>query len=133
MIIRRFMGTGQKLAKSLPLKPCETSSNIPSSIWTKVGVNLHQQQNHPLNILSKIIRKHFEGYQIFDSLSPIVSTKQNFDDLLFSKDHSGRARTDTYYMDQDSVLRTHTSAHQSDIFKNGCDSAVIIADVYRRY
>ena len=58
---------------------------------------------------------------------------QNFDSLGFPQDHPGRARTDTYYINKDTVLRTHTSAHQADTFrKNESEGYTISADVYRR-
>lgn len=58
---------------------------------------------------------------------------QNFDSLGFPADHPGRSRTDTYYLNQDTVLRTHTSAHQVDTFReNSSDGYTISADVYRR-
>ncbi|KAJ1340280.1 hypothetical protein BSLG_005106 [Batrachochytrium salamandrivorans] len=63
-------------------------------------------------------------YQIMDSMMPVVSPKQNFDDLLISSDHPGRLPTDTYYLNCDNVLRTHTSAHQSTVLQ-GKSSKVI--------
>ena len=58
---------------------------------------------------------------------------QNFDSLGFPLDHPGRNRTDTYYINKDTVLRTHTSAHQADTFRaNESEGYTISADVYRR-
>ncbi|KAJ3311828.1 hypothetical protein HDV04_003568 [Boothiomyces sp. JEL0838] len=66
-------------------------------------------------------------------MNPIVTTKQNFDDLLFTKDHPGRRPTDTYYVNEDLVLRTHTSAHQSEaLASKESDGYILSADVYRR-
>ena len=51
----------------------------------------------------------------------------------FPKDHPGRSRTDTYYINKDTVLRTHTSAHEAQIFRdNQSEGYTISADVYRR-
>lgn len=51
----------------------------------------------------------------------------------FPSDHVGRSRTDTYYLNKDTVLRTHTSAHQDDTFRdNESEGYLISADVYRR-
>ena len=36
----------------------------------------------------------------------------NFDDVLVPADHVSRGSNDTYYVDNDTVLRCHTSAHQ---------------------
>ncbi len=58
---------------------------------------------------------------------------QNFDSLGFPPDHPGRSRTDTYYINKDTVLRTHTSAHEAEIFRsNASEGYTISADVYRR-
>lgn len=63
----------------------------------------------------------------------MVTTGQNFDSLGFPVDHPGRNKTDTYYVNKDTVLRTHTSAHQADVFRsNASDGFLISADVYRR-
>jgi phenylalanyl-tRNA synthetase alpha chain len=63
----------------------------------------------------------------------VVSTHQNFDSLGFPDDHPGRSKTDTYYVNKHTVLRTHTSAHQADTFRaNESDGYLISADVYRR-
>lgn len=57
---------------------------------------------------------------------------QNFDSLGFPADHPGRRKTDTYYVNHNTVLRTHTSAHQADSFAAGEEGFTISADVYRR-
>jgi phenylalanyl-tRNA synthetase alpha chain len=58
---------------------------------------------------------------------------QNFDSLGFPADHPGRSKTDTYYINKDTVLRTHTSAHQADIFAaSESEGFTVAADVYRR-
>ena len=50
---------------------------------------------------------------MIDNLTPhICSTKQCFDELLTPPDHVSKNQSDTYYIDKDHVLRTHTSAHQ---------------------
>ncbi|KAJ3279186.1 hypothetical protein HK104_001681 [Borealophlyctis nickersoniae] len=68
-----------------------------------------------------------------DSMDPAVTVKQNFDDLLFSADHPGRAKTDTYYVNEGTVLRTHTSAHQGEVLRSGlAEGYLLTADVYRR-
>lgn len=58
--------------------------------------------------------------------------QQNFDSLGFPAEHPGRSKTDTYYINRETVLRTHTSAHQADIFAAGEEGFTISADVYRR-
>ncbi|KAG4305980.1 hypothetical protein PORY_000890 [Pneumocystis oryctolagi] len=115
----------------------------PSDQWTNVGVTilqeierkLHLQTSHPLGILRKIIESQFSTshYEIFNDISPIVNIEENFDFLGFSSDHPDRSRSNTYYINQNLVLRTHTSAHQIEKLKKmKKDGFIITADVYRR-
>lgn len=107
--------------------------NTPSSILSAIPRRLHLQPDHPLTITRKLIESRFPGYKTHNNLFPIVTTKQNFDSLGFPLDHVGRSRTDTYYLNKETVLRTHTSAHQADTFrKNDSEGYLISADVYRR-
>eukprot|EP00835_Amoeboradix_gromovi_P003643 NODE_249_length_12946_cov_0.357438.p6 type:complete len:363 gc:universal NODE_249_length_12946_cov_0.357438:2675-3763(+) len=60
---------------------------------------------------------------------PLISIKENFDDLNFPKDHVGRSKSDTYYIG-DKVLRTHATCHQLEMLK--FKQAYWICDTYRR-
>lgn len=42
---------------------------------------------------------------------PVVTVKDNYDNLLISSDNISRSSTYTHYVDRDHILRTHTSAH----------------------
>lgn len=107
--------------------------NTPSTILSAVSRRLHVQPDHPLTITRQLIESRFPGFKAYNELFPIVSVRQNFDSLGFPPDHVGRSRTDTYYLNKDTVLRTHTSAHQADTFKaNESEGYLISADVYRR-
>jgi phenylalanyl-tRNA synthetase alpha chain len=107
--------------------------NTPLSILDAVPRRLHLQPDHPLTITRKLIESRFPGFKTHNDLFPIVTTSQNFDSLGFPLDHIGRSRTDTYYINQGTVLRTHTSAHQADTFRNNeSEGYLISADVYRR-
>lgn len=64
--------------------------------------------------------------------SPIVTTSLNFDELGFPEDHPGRNPSDTYYINRDLCLRTHTSAHEIETFRDGINRWLLSADVYRR-
>ncbi|KAI9502177.1 phenylalanyl-tRNA synthetase alpha subunit, mitochondrial [Coemansia spiralis] len=126
-------------------------TNTTSAIQNKTGCNLLHNPSHPLAILKELIFKEFPSFAYYDSLSPVVSTYQNFDSLGFSKDHPGRSKTDTYYINENTLLRTHTSAHQLQLLvagkqsdrsllaqaKNGKaapgnERFLVAADVYRR-
>ncbi|KAF1929233.1 phenylalanyl-tRNA synthetase mitochondrial precursor [Didymella exigua CBS 183.55] len=107
--------------------------NTPASILDAIPRRLHVQPDHPLTITRKLIESRFPGYKTHNELFPVVTTAQNFDSLGFPADHVGRNRTDTYYLNKHTVLRTHTSAHQADTFRaNESEGYLISADVYRR-
>ncbi|KAJ2745899.1 phenylalanyl-tRNA synthetase alpha subunit, mitochondrial [Coemansia sp. BCRC 34301] len=126
-------------------------TNTPPAILAKIGRDLLHQPSHPLAILKELIFKEFPTFAHYDSLSPVVSTYQNFDSLGFAPDHPGRSKTDTYYVNQNTLLRTHTSAHQLQLLAAGKEGDLgvlmqaknmavapenerflVAADVYRR-
>ncbi|KAK9768300.1 phenylalanyl-tRNA synthetase alpha subunit, mitochondrial [Basidiobolus ranarum] len=112
--------------------PTDESTNVTASILSKVGRNLHNIPEHPLGIIKSLIYSKYSNFDKFDSFSPVVTTKQNFDDLLIPPGHPGRALTDTYYLNSNTMLRTHTSAHQSGVLESGSTKFLVTADVYRR-
>lgn len=65
--------------------------NIPNFIEDKLGRKLHNQKNHPIEIIKNHIYQYFLNnyqFEIFDDLSPIVSVENNFDEnsTLFSSE-----------------------------------------------
>jgi phenylalanyl-tRNA synthetase alpha chain len=108
---------------------------VPPNVLNATSRRLHLQKDHPIYITRQIIEASFPGptYKPYSDLSPVVTTHQNFDSLGFPPDHPGRARSDTYYVNGTTLLRTHTSAHQADTFRaDESDGYLISADVYRR-
>ncbi len=68
---------------------------------------------HPLNIVKNEIEQIFIGMGFTISEGPEVElTKYNFDALNIPKDHVARDEQDTFYIDEDVLLRTHTSPVQ---------------------
>lgn len=120
--------------------PTDQWTNATSAILSHVPRRIYLEKNHPLNITRRLIESQFPSpvYGNYSEKSPVVTTAQNFDVLGFPPDHPGRSRTDTYYINEKTVLRTHTSAHQSDYFRrmndegNKEDGYTVVADVYRR-
>jgi phenylalanyl-tRNA synthetase alpha chain len=109
--------------------------NAPSNVLAAASRRLHLQKDHPISITRQVIEAQFPPptYRYFNEFHPVVSALQNFDSLGFPEDHPGRNRSDTYYLNQKTLLRTHTSAHQADTFKaNLSEGYLISADVYRR-
>lgn len=118
-------------------------TNAQETILAHVDRRLYLDENHPLAITRKLIESQFPApaFGNYSEQNPIVSTAQNFDVLGFPADHPGRSRTDTYYLNNKTVLRTHTSAHQQAYFQqiNRNEATkpeeigyTIVADVYRR-
>ena len=62
---------------------------------------------------------------------PHITVKENFDELLFKPDHPGRSRTDTFYFDQNNLLRTHTSAHQNKVRRSTSFYIQVLRDLTR--
>lgn len=108
-------------------------SNIPASIRDKVGLNLHNRANHPLQLVKQKIFDYFgPDYAKYDTFSPYVTTEENFDLLRIAKDHPARSKSDTYYLNDTTVLRTHTSAHQVPLLRSGQKKFLVCGDVYRK-
>lgn len=112
--------------------------NVTSNIASRVGINLHKKEHHPLNTIKRIIQEYWKQrsssseFTIVDDLPPIVATHDNFDSLLIPPDHVSRSKSDTYYLRDDVVLRTHTSAHQAALLQQGLNQFLVTGDVYRR-
>lgn len=112
--------------------PTDQFTNISPTIIHKLSLRLHTQPAHPLSSLRRLVESHFPSYTHLSSFSPLVTPCKNFDELSFPSDHPGRAVTDSYYVNKDLMLRTHTSAHEVDVFRAGETKWLLTADVYRR-
>ncbi|KAJ6360628.1 hypothetical protein OIU77_004610 [Salix suchowensis] len=127
---------GVKIARDDVVRD-DPTNNVPDTIFSKLGLQLHRREQHPLGILKNTIYEYFDTnysnkFDKFDELCPIVSVKQNFDDVLVPADHVSRSYNDTYYVDSQTVLRCHTSAHQAELLKKGHTHFLVTGDVYRR-
>ena len=111
-------------------------SNITKSIFDKLNRNLYKIPNHPLTIIKNKIYEYFSStpynFTFRENLPKIVSVEDNFDKLLIPKNHPARARSDTYYVNDKYVLRTHTTAHQNLLLEEGLNSFIACGDVYRK-
>lgn len=110
---------------------------MPPHILSSVPRKLHLQPAHPVSLVRQLLEQQFPNptFRHINALDPVVSTAQNFDSLGFPDDHPGRARSDTYYINRTTLLRTHTSAHQAEAFAGVTAEQpgyLISADVYRR-
>merc|ERR1712142_341829 len=103
----------------------DSLTNITSNILSKIGKNLHNKNNHPIQLIKKnIVNFFYDSFKnragnpifvVFDQLNPVVSTVQHFDSLLIPGDHPSRSNSDSYYVNSETLLRAHTSAHQEEL------------------
>ncbi|XP_020286519.1 probable phenylalanine--tRNA ligase, mitochondrial [Pseudomyrmex gracilis] len=116
-------------------------TNVSPNIIAKLGRNLHVKKYHPLSHLRQRIVNYFysqfrssgtPSFSVFDNINPVVTVGQNFDSLLVPKNHSSRKKTDCYYINQEILLRAHTTAHQVELISMGLNDFLVIGDVYRR-
>lgn len=117
-------------------------TNVTPNVIAKLGKNLHVKQYHPLSYLRQRIvnyfYKQFHGksgtpeFSIYDNICPVVTTEQNFDSLLVPKNHPSRKKSDCYFVNQDILLRAHTTAHQAELISMGLNNFLVVGDVYRR-
>ncbi|KAK1289226.1 hypothetical protein QJS10_CPB18g00059 [Acorus calamus] len=128
---------GVKISRDDVVRESDPTNNVPDAIFSKLGMQLHRRDNHPIGILKNAIYDYFDEshggkFVKFDDLCPIVDVKKNFDDVLVPDDHVSRSYNDTYYVDASTVLRCHTSAHQADLLRSGHTHFLVTGDVYRR-
>jgi len=118
-------------------------SNVSAGVAQLVGRDLHRVAGHPLCLLKQRITEYLARtyrmpggrsprFTLLDELSPVVSPAQNFDSLLVPRDHVSRRPRDTYYLNREWLLRSHTSAHQVELLAAGLDAFLVAGDVYRR-
>lgn len=148
-------GKSQQILKLLSTQPVQSVielnnnkyesddfSNLSPKICSYIGRNIYLQKSHPLSLIRQRITNYFyqeytnpKGsplFSVYDSLSPIVTTKQNFDSLLIPENHPSRAKSDCYYLNREYLLRAHCTAHQVDLLRSGLDNFLVVGDVYRR-
>lgn len=142
VLLRRRVASSALAQASSPLSKedvitSDPHNNITESIFQKIGVNLHLQEDHPIGIIKSAIYDYFDcqhpgAFTKYDDLHPVVSARANFDEVLVPADHVSRSPNDTYYVDSATVLRCHTSAHQAEVLRSGQGAFLVTGDVYRR-
>jgi phenylalanyl-tRNA synthetase alpha chain len=113
----------------------EIRMHVPDDIANKIGVNLHRRPDHPIGIVARQVEMALAALigaeARYTDLDPVVTTEDNFDRLLVPRLHVSRRSTDTFYLDDDLLLRTHTTSHLSTLLARH-RRFVVIGDVYRR-
>lgn len=86
----------------------DSCTNVTPRVTSKIGLHLHNRRNHPINLVRQRIQNYFYAnytnragnplFAVFDNISPVVTSRQNFDSLLVPADHPSRSASDTYYI-----------------------------------
>lgn len=112
------------------------NSNIPHSITEKIGRCLYKQENHPISIVREKVFSYFSDLTKIEIDNPYVPVEYNFDRLRVPQDHPSRRPTDTFYKDDNEVLRTHMTCYLYPLGQsnNGHSQLKYITcgDVYRK-
>ena len=103
---------------------------------TLPGYQFYQGQIHPLNQVIEDVEDLFIGlgYEVADG-PELENDHYNFEMMNLDKDHPARAMQDSFYVDENTLLRTHTSPVQARTMleKKGKPLRIICpGKVYRR-
>jgi phenylalanyl-tRNA synthetase alpha chain len=100
---------------------------------TMPGERLRRGRLHPLTQIRREIEDIFLGlgYEIVDSRE-VETVWHNFDALNQPLTHPSRSHRDTFYVDDDTLLRTHTSTGQIRVMESG-QPPIYIATLGRTY
>lgn len=75
--------------------------------------DLSAKENHAHNLCVRLIEQKFNSLGLntqIHRLSPVTTVEMNYDRLYFPKDNPSRLPRYTRYIDENTLLRTHTSA-----------------------
>lgn len=86
-------------------------NNIPPSITDKIGMGLYKNPNHPICIIKEKVYDYFSDLAKIEIETPYVSVENNFDRLRVPQNHPSRQASDTFYQDDETVLRTHMTCY----------------------
>ena len=99
--------------KSNILNPNQGKSSDNSTDFSLPGYNLPQGSLHPLEQVTSEIKSIFQSIGFSVAYGPEIDDDyHNFEALNIPSHHPARAMHDTFYIDPNTVLRTHTSPVQ---------------------
>lgn len=112
------------------------TSNIPPSIASKIGKDLYRVEGHPICTVKEMVFDYFHDLARIEIDNPYVPVENNFDRLRVPKDHPSRARSDTFYDNDETVLRTHMTCYLYPMGKSETGRSqlkyITCGDVYRK-
>ncbi|MFV0255499.1 MAG: phenylalanine--tRNA ligase subunit alpha [Erysipelotrichaceae bacterium] len=93
---------------------------------TLPGIKFNNGTAHPISIVTNEITELFKGmgYSIAEG-EEVVLDKYNFEKANIPQDHPARDMQDTFYIDVEYLLRTHTTAIQTRVLENRANSLPI--------
>lgn len=91
-------------------------AQVPADSGVDVTIPGHLVRRGRLHLLTQIRREIEDiflgmGYEVWDG-AEVATVWENFDALTSDAGHPSRSQLDTFYLDADTVLRTHTSPDQ---------------------
>jgi phenylalanyl-tRNA synthetase alpha chain len=112
-------------------------NNIPPSIVDKIGRQLYNEIDHPICMIKERVFDYFADLARIEISSPYVPVEYNFDRLRVPANHPSRSPSDTYYKNEETVLRTHMTCYLYPLgsSSNGNKSQlkyITCGDVYRK-
>lgn len=111
-------------------------NNITPNILNKIGRTLYKVEGHPLCTVKDMVFDYFNNLARIEIDSPFVPIEYNFDKLRVPKDHPSRSPTDTYYKDEETVLRTHMTCYLWPLGQSTSGNSslkyITCGDVYRK-
>ncbi len=105
--------------KSNILNPNQSKSNDNSTDFSLPGYNLPKGSLHPLEQVTREIKSIFQSIGFSVAYGPEIDDDyHNFEALNVPKHHPARDMQDTFFIDPNTVLRTHTSNVQIHLMEN---------------
>lgn len=126
-------------AKKIELEALEMNQKLEKE---KIDITLEGRKPnlgnmHPLNVVTSELEDLFIGlgYTVAEG-SEVASDLYNFERANIPKDHPARDMQDTFYIDPETLLRTHTTAIQTEVLEANAPKLpvklVCPGKVYRR-
>ena len=120
------IGSELNLLKQFAKNKFDSNKETNDVIVNEVDVDLTRpvQQllgaRHPISIINQKVISFFEryGFNISEG-NEIVGDWENFGALNFAPDHPARDMQDTFFIEEDTLLRTHTSSVQVEQMLKG--------------
>lgn len=100
-------------------------------------MGLYKEANHPICIIKEMVYNYFSELPRIEIDTPYVSVENNFDRLRVPLNHPSRSASDTFYKDDETVLRTHMTSYLYPMGKSSNGGAsqlkyITCGDVYRK-